>query len=176
MDARTGLRPAVWHPDVVAGDDRVARGALAEHVASLVGLPVWNPRQGYGSFLTFEFGDARLDASGRPHRGSWHLWIQMAAWRIEDGSAMLAGCEDTPELIADALAVIDGRELTSVTTAGPALDTVFSFSDVHLRTFALTSRASEEESLDSWWLFRPDGLVLAVTTGGTWTLTPAGAT
>jgi hypothetical protein len=138
-----------------------------------VGLPVWNPRQGHGSFLTFEFGDQRLDASGRVVRGAWHLWIQMAAWRIEDASAMLASCEDTREVIADALAVLDGRRLTSITSTGHALDTVFSFSDVHLRTFGLRSRANEGDPLGNWWLFRPDDQVLAVTVGGEWTLTPA---
>ncbi len=151
----------------------MATGPFAEHVTDLVGLPVWHPRQGHGSFLTFEFGDARLDASGRFDRGAWHLWIQMAAWRIEGASTVLAGCEDTRELIADALALIDGRELTSVIATGPALDTVFSFSDVHLRTFGLWSRAGEDDRLDNWWLFRPDDHVLAVTRGGTWTLTRA---
>lgn len=139
----------------------------------MVGLPVWNPRQGHGSFLTLEFGDQRLDASSRFVSGAWHLWIQMAAWRIEDASAVLAGCEDTHEVIADALAVIDGRRLTPIIAAGPALDTVFSFSDVHLRTFSMWSRVSEDDRVDSWWLFRPDDQVLAVTGGGTWTLTPA---
>lgn len=138
-----------------------------------MGLPVWNPRQGHGSFLTFEFGDQRLDASGHFVRGAWHLWIQWAAWRIEDASTVLAGCEDAREVIADALAVVDGRELTSIITTGPALDTVFSFSDVHLRTFGLWSRASEDDRIDNWWLFRPDDHVLAVTRDGTWTVMPA---
>ncbi|WP_250445647.1 hypothetical protein [Actinotalea sp. C106] len=159
----------------MAHHDRGARGPFAEHLADLVGLPVWSPRQGHGSFLTFDFGDSRLDASGHVDRGAWHLWIQMAAWRIEDASTVLAGCEDTGELIAVALAVIDGRELTSITATGPALDTVFSFSDVHLRTFGLSSRPSEDDRLDNWWLFRPDDQVLAVAKGGTWTLTPADA-
>jgi hypothetical protein len=157
----------------VAQEGHAAIPRLAEHAAGVLGLPAWNASQGHGSFLTFEFGDERLDASGRLLRGDWHLWIQMAAWRIEDATAVLAACEDGREVIAGALGVIEGRALTSVVATGPALDTVFSFSDVHVRTFSLRSRVEEDASLDSWWLFRPDDRVLAVTERGTWTVTAA---
>ncbi|WP_143320178.1 hypothetical protein [Cellulomonas iranensis] len=147
-------------------------GPFAEHVAAAVGHAVWNPRQGHGSFLTFELGPGRRDSTGHVN-GEWHLWIQMAAWRIEDGATVLAACEDDRDVVAAALAAVDGRPLTAVTASGPALDTVFSFGDVHVRTFTLWSGEGDRDA-DSWMLFRPDGQVLTVSPGGVWTLGPAG--
>ena len=149
-----------------------ADASFAELVSGLVGLPAWNARQGHGSFLTFEFGDPVPAASDERVHGVWHLWVYMVSWRIEDAATILAACEDDRDTIAAALARLEGRSLTSITAVGPALDTVFDFDGLYLRTFALWSRA-EQGHCESWLLFRPDGHVLAIEAGGSWSCRPA---
>ncbi|GEA86995.1 hypothetical protein [Cellulomonas cellasea] len=148
-------------------------GELVEHVRGVLGLPAWLPRQGHGSFLTFEFGERR-DRDGHEH-GEWHLWVQMAAWRIEDAHRVLAACEDDRQVIGAALSLLDRRPLSSIVATGPALDTVFDFSGVLLRTFGVESQRSADDSVDNWWMRRPDGQVVAVTTAGSSTLSRADA-
>lgn len=140
-------------------------------VQGVIGLPTWSARQGHGSFLTFEFGDQH-ETDGYK-RGAWHLWVQMTGWRIEDADRVLAACEDGREVISAALSVLEGRPLSSITATRPALDTVFDFSGVLLRTFSLESRRSDDATVDNWWMFRPDRQVLQLTTAGSWTLAPA---
>ena len=84
----------------------------------VIGLPCWNVRQGYGSFLTFEFGNPSLeireprhvpDASPRAREllarrrvtvvGEWHLWIYCCGWRIACGGEELASWDSDEERI-----------------------------------------------------------------------------
>ena len=76
-----------------------------EHV---YGLPCWNAKSGWGSFLTMEFGLPHLeirepsppkpDWSLRTRRsqarrlvvvhGEWHLWIYCCEWKVHTGKKL----------------------------------------------------------------------------------------
>ena len=140
-----------------------------EVVASLTaayGLQAWGTRLGHGSFLTVELGES--EATGRAY-GRYHLWIYMAGWRIEDGMTMLAASEDDRDELAGKVTVLDGRKLTSVTVEHPSLSARFEFEGgLVLITFSLYS--TDE---DHWMLFRPDGNVLTMGPGSSWSVEPS---
>lgn len=138
-------------------------------VVGLIGLKVWGGEQTHGSFLELQFGEPKPDD---PERGANHLWIYMCAWRIEHGSEIGAGCEDTNERIAAALNRLNGRTLTAVTFRRPSWTTTFEFGDHRLITFGIYTDASERLS-EQWLLFRSDNLVLSVGPGSAWRLHPA---
>lgn len=141
---------------------------------------IWQPKQGIGSFLTFELGakatrkSAEIQCLKRakkyrrhplPDRGVWHFWIYMCAWRIEKNDKILAGAEDSRSRIGAALKSLDGQRLTSVNIVSPFLDTLFTFENsLKLRTF---SRDSQEDG-EHWMLFTPDDNVLALGPGASW--------
>ncbi len=101
----------------------------------LIGKPCWQVKQGYGSFLTFEFGEPRLHIQEpresskqtseklrkrRARRsifihGDWHLWIYLCNWRIFLENEELANGSSTRKIIKNALLEIDGQALTSIT-------------------------------------------------------------
>jgi hypothetical protein len=98
---------------------------LATFIAPMLGLPAWGVRQGYGSFLTFEFGQPKLEVTERhapekglrrsAHvRGQWHLWIYCCHWRALQDGTQLAWSEDADETIGRAAASLDAQKLTGV--------------------------------------------------------------
>src|SRR4051794_33238502 len=107
---------------------------LRRAFAPLIGLPVWSVRNGYGSFITMELGNPRLEirepgvaspkASKRVRRqwarrdvtvrGDWHLWIYCCHWKIVVEGRTHAWSESKTKKMAKALAVIDGQLLTAV--------------------------------------------------------------
>jgi hypothetical protein len=91
----------------------------------MLGLPAWGVKQGHGSFLTFEFGEPKLEVSERQSderglrrsafvRGQWHLWIYCCHWRVLQDGTQLACSEDTNEIIARAAATLNGQKLLAV--------------------------------------------------------------
>jgi hypothetical protein len=98
---------------------------LDDFIRPMIGLPAWGVKKGYGSFVTFEFGEPKLHVherrleSGRLRRyafveGRWHVWIYCCHWRIfQDGEA-LAWSEDADDLIGRAAAELDGQALVRV--------------------------------------------------------------
>jgi hypothetical protein len=137
-----------------------------EVVASLAatyGLTAWGTKLGYGSSLTVELGDPVTPGT---ERGLYHLWIYLAVWRIEDGSTVLAGSEDDHDELAAKVTVLDGRKLVSITVEHPSLSARFEFEGgLVLVTFSVYS-ADE----DHWMIFRPNGTVLAMGPGSTWSV------
>ena len=137
-----------------------------EVVASLTaayGLEAWGTKLGHGSFLTVELGDPTASSNGH---GRYHLWIYLAVWRIEDGSPVLAGSEDDRDELAGKVTVLDGRKLTSIAVEHPSLSTRFEFEGgLVLITFSVSSHEDEH-----WMLFRPDGTVLTMGPGSTWSV------
>lgn len=110
------------------------------------GEPSWLVRRGHGSFVTFEFGEPRLEV-GEPElrlyvfspkvrdrvakrlvavHGAWHLWIYCCAWRLTHRGRPLARSESRPQRIDSALAVLDGQALVSVSVDADAR-TTFTF-------------------------------------------------
>jgi len=94
----------------------------------MLGLPAWNVQQGHGSFLTFEFGEPKLEINERnsPDKGirrsayvhgQWHLWIYCCNWRALQGGTQLAWSEDTNDVIGRATATLNGQELTDLSVS-----------------------------------------------------------
>jgi hypothetical protein len=121
---------------------------LQDAFAGLFGLPSWNVKQGYGSFLTFEFG--QLAAEGH---GEWHLWIYSCSWTIRQGGKELAHSNSSRETIAAACQVLAGQSLRSVETVQRTRGMNFLFDlDVVLETCG----KGYDGTYESWMLFRPN--------------------
>jgi hypothetical protein len=102
-----------------------ALSPLDDFVGPMLGLPAWGVKQGYGSFLTFEFGQPKLVVverkSGERHarrsvyiQGQWHLWIYCCHWRAFQDDAQLACSDDANEQIGRAAAILSGQKLTAI--------------------------------------------------------------
>jgi hypothetical protein len=98
---------------------------LEAFVRPMLGLPAWGVQQGHGSFLTFEFGEPKLEVTerGSPEKGlrrsayvlgQWHLWIYCCHWRALQDGTQLAWSEDADRIIARAAATLNGQKLLSV--------------------------------------------------------------
>jgi hypothetical protein len=125
-----------------------ARKRLEENFRGLSGLPCWNVRQGYGSFVTLEFGQPRLEirepipdssrASLRRRlvtvRGEHHLWVEQCDWSVVEREKQLAHSESETSVITQALAHLDGAILRTVHVFPDRGESVFDFEfDASLR-------------------------------------------
>lgn len=138
-------------------------------LASLVGHPAWGSKLGHGSFVTLEFGAPQPATSGAIH-GAWHLWVYGCAWRIERDKEVLAGSDDEREVMAPAIEALNGLVLQEITVDAPALDALWTFSNGYrLRLFPMSARQGEH-----WMLYLPDGNVLSIGPGSSWSVEPAG--
>lgn len=128
---------------------------LARELAGLVGTEVRAAELGIGSFLTIDLSGA----GGLGDIGDWWLWVQQAAWRLEDSTDVLVGSEDPRPYIAERITVLRGRRITAVTVTAPAMETVFGFDGISLLVFPVHSALSARtgEAYDQWLLWRPQG-------------------
>jgi hypothetical protein len=83
-------------------------------------------KQGYGSFLTFEFGEPvrergsereGLRSATTSEHGEWHLWVYCCHWRVLQDGAQLAWSEDDRDTIGGAMHRLNGQKLFSVNVA-----------------------------------------------------------
>lgn len=99
--------------------------ALDKFVKPFIGDPAWGAKQGYGSFLTFEFGNPELKIEERHSEtsglrrnayvsGKWHVWIYCCAWRFSSHGDEISWSEDANDQIARATAMLNGQKLVSV--------------------------------------------------------------
>ena len=116
----------------------VTAGPLNTFIRAMRGLPAWGVKQGHGSFLTFEFGEPKLEIVERRSldkglrrdahvHGQWHLWIYCCHWRVLDDGVQLASSEDDQALIGRAMAVLDGQKLVEVHVAPEKGRSAFTF-------------------------------------------------
>ena len=95
----------------------------------MIGIPAWGVTQGHGSFLTFEFGEPKLDVQERKSaekglrrsafvQGQSHLWIYCCHWRAMQNNEQTAWSEDANEHICRATATLNGQKLMAV-SVGP---------------------------------------------------------
>lgn len=105
-----------------------ASSPLNTFIGSMLGLPAWGVKQGHGSFLTFEFGEPKLEDEERHSadkglrrsayvHGQWHLWIYCCHWRAIQDGAQLASSDDADTLIGRATATLNGQKLIDVRVA-----------------------------------------------------------
>jgi hypothetical protein len=97
---------------------------LDDFICPMRELPAWGVHQGYGSFLTFNFGIPELiiqesTRDGRLRRnthlrGDWHLWIYCCHWRAFEQDEALAWSEDDRPAINRAAAILNGQKLLEI--------------------------------------------------------------
>lgn len=85
--------------------------ALDSFTLPMIDHPAWGAKQGYGSFLTIEFGEPELkihewhsEKRGFQRQayvqGQWHIWIYCCEWHLSVGDQQIAWSEDGRENIA----------------------------------------------------------------------------
>lgn len=124
-------------------------------------------KQGFGSFLTLEFGEPHLcvreprkpgpgsTPKHRKHyarrlvtlRGDWHLWIYGCDWAIYDRRKQIADSEASDRRIAQAAAILDGQALEKAS--------------IHYRGGRLVVKSWPPE-YEAWLLYEPDERVLTL--------------
>lgn len=138
----------------------------------MIGLPAWGVRQGHGSFLTFEFGEPKLEVSERESKrglvrsayvqGFWHLWIYCCHWRVFQDGAELAWSEDSNETIRRATATLNGQKLLAVSVDAVQGGSTFTFDlGGSLVTWPYGDDPTEEQ-----WTVINDGKAFAVRADG----------
>lgn len=146
----------------------------------LYGKPCWGVKQGYGSFLTFEFGRPHLVvrepivasksaslntrrslARRQAHpRGQWHLWIYCCDWKVLSHGKRV-GDDSTNVRIRRAAKFLDGQKLTRFSISSRKLECVFEFDLGGVLITKPYDRAREQ-----WLLYEPSGKVLVLRADG----------
>ncbi len=148
-----------------------------DHVfRDIYGMPGWNVHVGYGSFLTFEFGQPRLEireprqatfkvslrlkrSLAQRHitiRGDWHLWIYCCDWYVCKGERIV-GHSNTKRAAQRAATVLDGQKLVRYELAKRGARCIFEFdlgATLHTQPY---DRISEQ-----WMLYCPSGKVMTL--------------
>jgi hypothetical protein len=114
--------------------------------AEIYGRPCWRVSPGWGSFLTFEFGDPHLEvrepiqpkAKVSPRvskdlmrrrifiKGDWHLWIYCCDWKVFS-KGKLIGKSTLQSSIQRAADALDGQKLTRFSIRSKQMRCVFEF-------------------------------------------------
>lgn len=111
---------------------------LETFINPMLDLPAWGVRQGHGSFLTFDFGEPKLEVTERLSaekglrrsafvRGEWHLWIYCCHWMVLEDGEQLASSEDGETLIARATATLNGQKLLGISVEPNGARSTFTF-------------------------------------------------
>jgi hypothetical protein len=101
---------------------------LETFIKPMLGLAAWGVRQGYGSFLSFEFGQPKLEVTERHSpgkglrrsayvQGQWRLSTYCCHWRALQDGTQLAWSEDSDQLIGRAAATLNAQKLLGVRVA-----------------------------------------------------------
>ncbi len=150
----------------------------------IYGKPCWEVKQGYGAFVTFEFGEPHLHIQ-EPHRpsdeapasvrrnaarrfvfvhGDWHLWVYLADWRISLRGQELANQASTRRVIRKATGEPDGQELVQVRVTD-ALVSRFDF-ELGDKLEVIPNQERYGVSRDLWLLYEPSGYVFTLRSDG----------
>ncbi len=158
--------------------------------APVYGKPCWNFEQGYGSFLTMEFGEPHLHirepyeappqapASVRRHaaqrfiwvHGDWHLWVYLCDWRIFFHGRQLADQDCKRSVVKKATIELDGQALVRISLS-PALVTTLEF-DLGGALEIVPNTAEYGETSELWHLYEPSGDVFTLRSDGRYSRMP----
>lgn len=126
---------------------------------------------GTGSFVTIDFGEEltlveiKTNQGIRSfYRGAWHLWIQMAMWRIDKAGIPIIGSEDTQAKMTTELKIVEDKKLINVSINNRAFDLTLYFEDEII--FSVFSFGVLED--EQWILFTPDDKVFVPGPGSRW--------
>jgi hypothetical protein len=128
----------------------------------ILGKRPWRASLGYGSFLTFEFG--QRVRHGEFWHGAWHLWIYMASWRLEGPRGMLVTSDSPRELIGRTVPRLVAHPLTGVEITQRARYATFEFGrKLVLKVAPFSVKEGAHPNPDDYWLlFMPRQMVLTV--------------
>ncbi len=143
----------------------------------LYGKPCWGVKQGFGSFLTMEFGKPHLEIRepiiastgaskkvraslakrGAYVHGDWHLWIYCCAWEVLFNDKQIAHSESSDNRIKRATNFLDGQKLLRFSIVPRGMRCTFEF-DLGgiLKTWPYGRRHEQ------WLLYEPSGKVLTL--------------
>ena len=154
-----------------------SRRLLQDHFRAISGLPCWDVRCGYGSFVTFNFGQPHLDVrepspkskSSHFHRrrvtvcGDRELWFEQCEWRITEREVEIAESESFRATMSVAFARLDGQYLKEIHIDPGNGVCRFRF---ELDMSFDTRRYSDFESDDPMWhLYSPDSVITYIASG-----------
>ncbi len=151
-------------------------------LAPLFGKPCWGVKQGYSTYLTFEFGQPHLEIrepkqprakSARVRRlfarrrvsvyGEWRLWLYICNWALFQGERCRATANSTRRQTLAATNDIDGQAITDVQVTPDLRHATFSF-DLGGRLEVSTWHDNSEDV--QWLLYEPSGRTLEVRADG----------
>ena len=132
----------------------------------LIGKRPWQASLGWGSFLTFEFGQ-RVRVGDFWH-GSWHLWLYMCSWRLNGPQGLVLTSDSPRATIGRIVTKLAAHPLTDVEIEPRARRTTFEFGQQLLFRCAAFSQVEERNNVDPadyWMLFMPRHMVLTARPG-----------
>lgn len=158
----------------------ISKSPLDEFVAPFIGQPVWGAKQGYGSFLSLEFGSPELvvkewqSASKGKRRqayvhGRWHVWICCCEWKLSMHGEQAAWSEDNREDIARAIGMLDGQNLLQVCLDPLSGKSRFEFD---LGGLLETWPVGDDPTEEQWFIYGPED-VFGYRADGLWSKQPA---
>jgi hypothetical protein len=141
---------------------RITSRAALRYFQPVIGRKPWAVKLGWGSFLTFEFG--QRVRQGEFWRGTWHLWIYMCTWHLDGPRGLLIHSESPRPMIARIIRRFSGYRLSTVEIGPRASWTRLEFDDKYRLTCTPFSREEEMDSDPSyyWIFFMPPHRTLSV--------------
>ena len=128
----------------------------------LIGQRAWGAKVGWGSFVTIEFGQKRLQ--DRHYHGDWHLWLYQCDWTLKSKSHEMANSESKKGVMQTAIDNLNGLVLTEISFDQEKMATEFIFGDdLRLRCQPYPDATQDEEC---WMLFTPDKQVVSLASQG----------
>jgi hypothetical protein len=136
-------------------EDEGAIGVLRSAIRELSGMRVWEPKLGFGSFITINFGGTWVNPFGVT-LGEYYLWVFDGRWSLRHGSVLLATSDDPRPTMERAVAHLDGEAVVEADfdPAGPSLAIRFT------GDLVLQIDPTPEPDMEHWILFLPDGFVI----------------
>lgn len=142
----------------------------------LYGLPCWEVKKGYGSFITLEFGRPHLHVR-EPYKstseskrvreiatmrhvyvhGDWHLWIYCCNWRILDGSRLIGSSRSANRSIDKAARFLNGQKLVKARVVPRSMRSYF-----HFDLGGRLETTPFDRTRVQWLLYEPSGNVLSI--------------
>jgi hypothetical protein len=145
---------------------RITSSTARRYFEPLIGKRPWRTSLGWGSFLTFEFGQRVRD--GKFWHGTWHLWLYMCSWRLNGPHGLVLASDSPRATVGRIVAKLAAHPLTEVEIQPRARCTTFEFGRQFLIRCAPFSQEEERNNVDPadyWMLFMPRHMVLTAGPG-----------
>jgi hypothetical protein len=135
---------------------------MQKYFEPLIGQQPKRARLGFGTFVTFDFGQRHLQ-NGKFHY-AWQLWIQQCDWYLQRrASGTLLNSESNRSLLERGVRSLETKRLESVSHVADRAETKFMFSEDIV--FACKAY-NDSEGEDCWALYMPDRHVLLADSRG----------